>query len=207
MIIVVTGKIGSGKDTLTSFLQEEFFVVDADKIVGKFYKKEGYKVAYLFGKKVVKGKKVDKKRVADIVFNDEDALLRLESIILPFVENEMWEEVEHGLPQDILINAVTLYKIPSVVKFCDAIIYVKAKKDIRLKRVLARDGGSKESFFARNRVQKGLLKKYTKSFSHYFGCPAIITIDNNGSLEDLKKNTTNMIRILRKEVEKSRAGL
>src|ERR1700731_877878 len=88
-LIGLTGGIGSGKSTVSGFLRElGARVVDADEGARAVVEPgtPGFDaVVAEFGPEVVRDGRLDRQRLADIVFNDKPALERLNGIVHPLV--------------------------------------------------------------------------------------------------------------------------
>jgi dephospho-CoA kinase len=99
LLIGLTGGIGSGKSTVSSALAERGAVlVDADAIV-KELQSPGTVVfdemVERFGPEIVgPDGGLDRARVAEIVFNDADALKDLSGIVHPRVQAEIFRRIE-----------------------------------------------------------------------------------------------------------------
>ena len=88
-LIGLTGGIGSGKSTVSGFLRElGARVIDADEGARAVVEPgtAGYAVVVAeFGPEVVRGGRLDRQRLAEIVFNDKETLQRLNAIVHPLV--------------------------------------------------------------------------------------------------------------------------
>jgi dephospho-CoA kinase len=117
LLIGLTGGIGSGKSTVSSALAERGAVlVDADAIV-KELQSPGTVVfdemVERFGPEIVgPDGGLDRARVAEIVFNDADALKDLSGIVHPRVQAEIFRRIEEQTDTD---NVVVL-DIPLLVE-------------------------------------------------------------------------------------------
>jgi dephospho-CoA kinase len=98
-LICLTGGVATGKTRVGDWFESHgWTVVCTDKIVHELYE-PGQKLPPLiekeFGPKVLTQKgRVDRKILADIVFNDAKALLRLNEIVHPSVRDEWKKQAE-----------------------------------------------------------------------------------------------------------------
>jgi len=88
IVIGLTGGIGSGKSTVSSFLARLGAVVlSADEIGHEAFRphtETWQEVVNAFGEEILKaGGEVDRQKLSDIVFNDAEALARLNQIMHP----------------------------------------------------------------------------------------------------------------------------
>lgn len=172
----LTGNIGSGKSTISKIFSalnvpvfyaddEAKLLFDTPLIINKLTK--------AFGKKIViKTNKIDKAKLASLVFNDSKSLQTLNEIIHPEVHKSFirWVE-ENKASKYVIIEAAILFE-SGFDKYTDFSINVHADKSIRLKRVVLRDGVDKESVLAR--MQNQLSDKEKISLADF-------TIYNNES--------------------------
>jgi dephospho-CoA kinase len=98
-VIGLIGGIGSGKSTVAQFLMElGAAVVDLDKVGHEALKPGGEaweRVVNEFGRDVLDfGGGIDRTKLGKIVFNDHEALLRLNRIIHPVIDNMVNARIE-----------------------------------------------------------------------------------------------------------------
>ena len=175
----LTGNIGCGKSTVAKMFQElGAYVVDADKIIHSFYKK-GHpvykKVLDTFGEKILdKEGNIDRKKLAEIVFSDEEKLKKLEEITHSSLYEEL-KKIERKLSKDtiFIVEASLLVEKGSYKKF-DKLIVVYAPYEVCKERAIKR-GLSPEDFQRRWKLQMPIEEKV--KFGDY-------VIDNSRSLEE-----------------------
>ena len=84
-VIVITGSIGTGKSTAVDIIKEfGFTVLDSDKIVHEGYNMGSplyEKIIETFGKEILTGGQIDRRKLGKIVFTDENKLSRLNKIV------------------------------------------------------------------------------------------------------------------------------
>ncbi|MCS7277305.1 MAG: dephospho-CoA kinase [Aquificaceae bacterium] len=105
--IALTGNLGSGKSTAGKFFREAgLYVFDADLIIRKFYEERGdvyTRVVEAFGDKVLDEKgNIDRKKLANLVFEDKDKLSLLEDITHKALYKKLEEEFQR-LPQKSVV--------------------------------------------------------------------------------------------------------
>lgn len=147
--IGITGGIGSGKTTVAKvFEQLGIPVYHAD-----FWAKEilntdppvKQRITELFGSEVYDADgKADRKKIADIVFNDKEKLNELNSVIHPAVwmHGEQWLK-QHADKPYILKEAAILFESGGN-KDMDKVIMISAPQEIRTERVMKRDNVTRE---------------------------------------------------------------
>ena len=162
-IIGLCGGSGSGKGTVSVlFLKHGFRTVDTDAVYHKLVSRKTKCLDALvleFGEEILSSDgSLDRKKLSSIVFKSEDSatkLAKLNSIAHKFVLEETRAQIvrfeKQGVPA-VLIDAPLLFE-SGFNKECDKIICVTANKDLRVDRIMKRDGISKKDAFLRVNTQ------------------------------------------------------
>ena len=140
-IIGITGGISSGKSTVTRMLASlGAELIDADKMCHKLLLKKELKdkIIERFGNTIQDSYgKIDRSRLAKIVFQDNASLDALCSILHPIVIEQIKSKIdeigEKGRRSAIVIDAALLEE-SDLSLMCDFIVFVNTSKDHRLKR-------------------------------------------------------------------------
>ena len=156
-LVALTGGIGCGKTTVLEEFQKlgvPCFV--ADQVAGRYYEDPAFvaEVVNLFGNDVLqKDGSVDKRAIARIVFNDAQALKKLNALIHPRVweDFKLFAESHTDRPYVIFESAIT-YEY-GFDKMVDKVICVYLEKEERLRRLELRDKVSRTELEARMRNQ------------------------------------------------------
>lgn len=148
-LIGITGGIGSGKSTVTEFIRnKKIKVVDADEISREITKDGSHTINQLvtiFGEEILKEPGVlDRKKLAKLVFNDLDMKKKLDDFMLIRIISEINRQLmllsNEGL---VFLDAPLLYEA-ELDKICEEVWTVSAPLEVRIARVMKRDGVSKE---------------------------------------------------------------
>ena len=139
-VIGVTGGIGSGKTTVCKIFELlgiPVFYADAE--AKKLYDDATIKskVVKLFGKKIIgKDRKVNKMKLASIVFNDKSSLARINSLIHPAVKKKFhqWKNRQKGVKYVIEEAAIMIES--GVYKEVDYLISINSPKLLKINRVI-----------------------------------------------------------------------
>ena len=158
-LIGLTGTTGSGKGFVSSeFARYGISCVDTDGIVHRLYREEKSCIDLLvkeFGDVLAADGSIDRKKLAAIVFADRQRLAVLNRMVHGFVRDEVQrisaESAQKG-ERYLLIDAPQLYEA-GMEKICDRVIAVIAPEALRLARICARDGISREAASARIAAQ------------------------------------------------------
>ena len=181
--IGITGSLASGKSTVAKIISSnQYPLFDADKAVNKIYRTNTFKNR-VFKKFKFKNKKNIKNNIKKTILINQNSLKDLEKIIHPLVRKEMKNFSKKYKRKKFLIFEIPLLFESKLMKNYDKIIFVNSKKDLRLRRYIKR-GNNKKIFNILNKRQLPTAKKI--KFCDY-------VINNNGSLELLKKNIQNIM--------------
>ena len=142
LLVGLTGGIGSGKTTVAKvFITMGVPVFNSDNIAKEIVNTDKGVVKAikgLFGN-VYSNNKLDAKKVASIVFNDKEALNKLNKIVHPKVAEQFNKWVKENQDAPILIKEAAILIESGAYQQMDKIVLVTARKDVRIKRVVKRD--------------------------------------------------------------------
>ena len=139
----LTGNIGSGKSTVARIFEILGVpVYHADKEAKKFLSSPEVKqeLKKEFGKTIFSGIEIDRKKLAEIVFNNKKSLSFLNSLIHPRVRKDFedWCSAYSKAPY-VIQEAAILFE-SGFNTFFDKTIVVSCPEEIAVKRVMERDG-------------------------------------------------------------------
>ena len=188
-IIGIVGGVGSGKSTVAGeFAKLGCSVIDADKIAHELLNKLAVKeeIVGVFGAVLDSTGKIDRKKLADIVFADAKKLSSLNRIIHPLVL-ERAEELIRRYNRQRQVRAIVL-DMPLLVeigwdKRCERIVFVDCQKQKRMDRVKKLGIFDENQLKIRENFQISLDKK--KRIADNF-------IDNNSEFSALVKQVANI---------------
>ena len=189
--IAITGGISCGKSTVCRILMElGAYVVSADEIVHQLLSPQtdvGQKVIKLLGDDILVDQKIDRSKVANIVFQAPNLLRALEKIIHPAIYEEIEklyrQQSESRNKPPLFIAEIPLLFETNEEKNYDKTIAVIANKDICLKRFKESTKYNEKEFERRSSQQLSQLEKAER---------ADYVIMNNTSLADLEQTTKEL---------------
>ncbi len=155
-LIGLTGGIGCGKTTVLKEFQAigiPCFV--ADTHAASYYEEPDFvqQLNTILNCDVcLADGSVDKRRVADIVFNDSKALSRLNALVHPRVMSDFRQWAAQQQAPYVILESAILYEY-GLDKSLDAVIAVYLEKEERFRRLMFRDRTSREALEARMRNQ------------------------------------------------------
>ncbi len=176
-MIGITGQIGAGKSFVGQILRDRGFkVVDADLAVHELYrdcKELRQSIAKEFGPEALTDEGINRKFIADLIFRDECARLRLEQMVYPqltsYIQNQQPDYVEAALFENV----------PQLVATLESLWIVTAPADIRLQR-LTSPGRGLSLDDARRRMQLQADKNSPDFWQKLFPGKLLRFIDNGG---------------------------
>lgn len=179
--IALTGGIGSGKSLAGEFFQElGAVVIDSDQLARDAIERgtDGFdEVVARFGDGVLSGGEIDRAKLAEIVFKDENARRSLEEIIHPKVR-ELASKIVARVPSDgVVINQIPLlYETKGAGRF-DLVIAISSSLDQRRERLNQR---GMKSYEIERRISAQATDEDRASIAHF-------VINNDGSIDDLER--------------------
>ena len=182
IVIGVTGNIACGKSTVSNMLgQLGAEVIDADKVVHTLMQPKSEvwrRIVEEFGQGVLKPNgEIDRAVLGSIVFDDAEALRRLERIVHPAVTAAVRAMVQHSKAKVVVVEAVKLIEA-GMHRGYDSVWVVTCRHEQELARLMRERGLTREEAEARLGAQPSLEEKLRQ---------ADVVIDNSGSLEDTRR--------------------
>ncbi len=145
MIVGITGGSGSGKTTLLTMIKEQGgMVLDCDAIYHALLKTDKDMLAAIerhFPGTVEDGC-LNRKKLGKLVFADEKALQTLNEITHGAVKREVQNRLKTA-PKLAAIDAIGLFE-GHLAELCDVTVAVLAPKEVRIRRLVAREHISEE---------------------------------------------------------------
>lgn len=159
--IGITGCTGAGKTSvlraLKSFCGDDACILDCDAVYHDMLGQDGPMCRDLcaeFPEAFGPDGKLDRRRLGSIVFENAAALARLDGIVRAHVPRETVRRARASKSGTVGIDAIKLVE-SGLAALCDTVIAVTAPEKIRVERIMARDGISREAALERVRAQKG----------------------------------------------------
>lgn len=156
-IVGITGGIGGGKSTLSKLLLAEGFQVYNTDMEARRLQNESPAIRNnlieLFGTEVYDGAELNRKYLANIVFNSPELLQQLNAIVHPVVKKDFlkWSE-QFSAESYVFMECAILFE-GGFNSLVDKIILVTASEEVRIARVVKRDMLTVDQVKARIRNQ------------------------------------------------------
>lgn len=182
-IIGITGGVGSGKSRVLSYMEERFGAVicQADHVAWKLQEpeQECYKeIVEHFGNEILHDDRtINRKRLGQIVFNDNEQLHILNGIMHPAVKEAIVQKIraEQGKGTDYFVLEAALLLEDGYKQICDELWYIytdEKTRRIRLKESREYSDAKIDAIMA-SQLSEDIFRKECQ-----------IVIDNSGNFED-----------------------
>ncbi len=196
MIVGLTGQTGSGKTTVCKVFEENgFTIINADLAAREVMVKGSPCLGELcefFGNDILLDDgSLNRRKLGEIVFADKKKLEILNSVTYPYITSEILETITRYSMDGyklILLDAPTLFESRTD-DFCELIISVISREDLRIERIMERDSISRES--AQNRINSQLKEEFFRNNSDFI----IKNNDDVDNLFDVAKEVSDKIKV------------
>jgi dephospho-CoA kinase len=186
----LTGGIASGKSTVADELARRgALVIDADRLAREVVDPgtpELAKVAERFPDTVVDGR-LDRAKLAAVVFVNPQARRDLERIIHPAVRKRAAELEQSAPPGSVVVHVIPLLVETGQESDFDLCVVVDVDHETQLSRLLARDGMTRAEAEARIGAQATREQRLAA---------ADVVIDNSGSVTQLREQIDDVWSVL-----------
>jgi dephospho-CoA kinase len=188
-LIGLTGGAGSGKSTVSDMLSElGAVVIDADEAAHAVYEpgSPGFDaVVREFGAEFVRAGRIDRARLGELIFHDEEARHRLNAIVHPLVREWMADRTAQAALRDagVVVQAVPLLFENGLERLYSTLVLVYVPEEVQVRRLVEGRGLSEDHARGMIAAQMPIDKK--RELAHH-------TIDNSGSVEVTRKQVERL---------------
>lgn len=187
--VIVTGPIGSGKSLVCAcFRKNGIPVYDCDSRTKDIYRRRPALVERIeeaLGCPLREdGGQLDRARLAALIFSSAEVREKVEALVYPEVLKDFrrWRGHQKGAPFVVLESAVILSK-PLFDGLARTVLLVTAPEELRIRRVMERDGLTREQVLSRMAAQPPIpLSAVTQ------------TLVNDGSAAQIQQQTLSFIQ-------------
>lgn len=190
----VTGGIGSGKSTACRYLEElgahVFYADDVAKQLMVENKELRQEITKEFGpKSYTAAGALNRKYLADQVFNDEKKLQTLNKLVHRRVREAFYEVHDQAQAKEVslLVEEAALIFEANIDEQLDYVAVVDAPEELRIQRVVERDGTDASKVRARIQHQLPAAEKRRR---------ADFVLDNSSSVENLRRQVKQLYQKL-----------
>ena len=161
-IVGLTGGIGSGKSAVLSiFPSQGVPCYQSDSSAKKLMHQDPElinQIKALFGDDLYEGEKLNRGKLAEVVFADKSKLESLNAIVHPRVKEDFQLFLSQQNADYVIKEAAILFETGGA-EDCDVTILVTAPEDLRIERVMKREKSKVEHIKSRMRHQWSDEKK------------------------------------------------
>ena len=198
MKVGLTGGIGAGKSTVADlFSKRGAVVIRSDELARQVIEPQtpGFKqVTSRFGNEIVNEEgKIDRAKLAQVVFNDDVALKDLENIVHPLVRERTNQLMSEQTSETIIVNEIPLLLEKKMESLFDFLVIVISSEKNRLER-LSQKGVLEEQ--AKARMAKQVNDQDRKAAADFL-------IVNDGNLDQLEADVQKIWQTLQERNFKS----
>lgn len=190
-VLGLTGPTGAGKTTVLKLLKAHgAAVLDCDKIYYELLssdEKLRRELQETFGDVFLPDGSLDRPKLGKLVFENETAMQKLNTIIYYYmgleIRRRLMAEKQAGTSL-VVIDAINLIQ-SGLGELCAMTVAVTAPEEMRLARIMARDGIDRDYALSRIRAQEN-----DEYFSRH--CHAVLC--NDGTEEELQEKTQSLLK-------------
>ena len=185
-VIGLTGPTGAGKTTVLQVLEKHGAVIlDCDAVYYEMLRENHELKAALeaaFGDVFLPSGELDRKKLGAMVFEDPARMRRLNGIVYYYMGLEVRRRLQEAKATGATMVAVDAINLidSGLGELCDVKAAVLAPEEVRLRRIMARDGIGED--YARSRIE-------AQETEEYFRRHCSVILENHGSPEDLVRRT------------------
>jgi len=190
--IGITGGIGSGKSAVTDRLRElGYTVIDADE-VAREAAEPGEPALLRLREEIgddifLENGALNRPALSKLIFHDPDVLMKVNTIFHPDIQSRIETKIKDCDENEVIFISAPLLFESAIDWKTDEVWLVTADEDIRIARVMKRDGISEADVRARMDNQMSDDEKRVLSD---------VVIDNSGTLEQLYKTIEGLLNNL-----------
>ena len=186
--VAIVGNIASGKSEFEKYLfNNDYVVFDTDVMAHDILLDEPAVSEAFETYDVFEHGKLSREKLGKLVFDNEELKEKLEEIVHPLILENITNIFKTYKDEDYVFISVPLLFEVGWEQFFDKIIFIKSDEDVRLKRLIERNGYTEE--YARTRINSQLPQdeKIEKSD---------IIVENNSSKEEFYENIKSALSLL-----------
>lgn len=156
-VVGITGGIGSGKTTVCNIFQHLGIPVYYADLRAKALMAESEKlkrkIIQAFGNKAYVGDQLNRSYLAETVFHSKEQLSVLNGLVHPAVADDFDEWLEHHKNHPYVLKEAAILFESGAYHAVDITVLVIAPEDLRIQRVMDRDGVAQEAVLSRMKNQ------------------------------------------------------
>lgn len=193
MVVGLTGYTGAGKSAAAQIFRAlGAYIIDADELAHRVVapgQPTLDEICRVFGQEMLlPDGTLHRRALGSLVFADAKKRKQLEQITHPQILALTRQELQKAGGADVVLDAPVLFEVPELVKLCDKTVFVDAAQDVRLRRIMKRDGISAQE--AQQRID-------AQAFMEAWKAQCDLVVDNSGEWEQLEETIQNWTEVQR----------
>ena len=188
----ITGGIGSGKSVVLNIMKDDYnaYILEADSLAHRLMEpgQAAYnKILEAFGEDILaEDRSIDRAVLGKIVMQDKDKLDTLNSCVHPTVKEYILGDIEDKREKgtDLYVIEAALLIQDGYKSICDELWYVYANRELRISRLIAGRG------FTREKAESFMNNQPDEKF---FTDNVDKIIDNNGDIDKTKSSVASVL--------------
>ncbi len=193
VVIGLTGYTGAGKSVAAQIFRAlGAYIIDADELArrvvapGQPALKE---IRRVFGQETfLPDGTLHRRALGSVVFADVQKRKQLERITHPHIAALTRKELQKVDGADVVLDAPVLFEVPEMVKLCDKTMFMDAAPEVRLQRIMERDGIS---------MQEAQRRMDAQTFMEEWKEQCDLIVDNSGEWNRLEEIIQNWMEVQR----------
>lgn len=185
--VAISGNIASGKSTVQNILSSiGYKVIDTDIIAENLRKDFRAEIVNVFSGIDILSEngEISRRKLGNVIFNDKNLKEKLEKFMHPKIRNEVFKFFDAHKDEKFVFVGIPLLFETGMDKDYDKIIFVHTDDEIRLERLIKRNGYTLE--YAKKRIESQMPQNEKELKSDY-------VINNKGSVEELRSQILEIL--------------
>lgn len=191
-VLGITGGVGSGKSKVLDYLKEQYHakICQLDEVAKELQRKGTpcyEKIVAEFGTKILRGdKELDRNKLGEIVFGDEQKRQKLNGIVHPEVKNWVKMDIQKHKTEEVPLYVIEAALFPGAgyETICEEFWYIYVDESVRRERLKESRGYSDEKIT--NMIASQPSEEVFRNLCHQ-------VIDNSGTFDKTKKQIGELL--------------
>lgn len=190
VVIGVAGAVCSGKTVVSKIFQQlGAYYISADMIGWQVLPDIADELKERFGEDIMNGGTIDRRKLRDIVFADDDNVAFLNRLSHPRLVPKLIKAIADATARIVVVDAALLFEWPRVLDVVDVPILVVAREQLQKERAVT-ERMDEMTFQRILHVQRGPTLSEKK---------ATYVIENNGTLDELRERCEEIYQEIQRD--------
>ena len=191
--VAVCGNIASGKSEVQRILKSlGYKVFDTDLAGHEVLLEYSEKIQAAFSNfSITVNGKISREKLGKVVFNDKKQLEKLNSLVHPLIKEKILKFFDENSDEKLIFVAIPLLFEAGMESLFDKIVFMSAGDEIRLERLMKRNGYDKN--YAPKRLDSQIPQEIKIPKSDF-------VLENNSTLSNLQESVTTLVQKLERLV-------